>query len=227
MNRFLHGVFRAVAESFPLPEPILEVGSYQVAGQESIADLRSYFPGKSYLGVDARPGPGVDRIADVEALPFTDGSVGTVIAMNTFEHVAHFWKGFEEIRRVLRPDGAFFLCSPFYFHIHDFPDDYWRFTPSALEMLLQDYPTRILGWQGPQRRPAAVWALALGAGQPRLGPEVYTAYRERVRLYAQQPLDWQKRLRYRLGRMLFGSRPFAPYLEQEHWETTCPTASLA
>jgi SAM-dependent methyltransferase len=227
MNRFLHGVFRAVAESFPLPEPILEVGSYQVAGQEALADLRAYFPGKSYLGIDARPGPGVDRIADVEALPFADASVGTVIAMNTFEHVAHFWKGFEEIRRVLRPDGAFFLCSPFYFHIHDYPDDYWRFTPSALEMLLKDYPTRILGWQGPQRRPAAVWALAMGPGLPPFGREVYSAYRERVRLYAQQPLDWRRRLRYRMGRLLFGSRPFAPYLEQEHWETTCPTASLA
>ncbi|HEV8059801.1 MAG TPA: class I SAM-dependent methyltransferase [Gemmataceae bacterium] len=227
MNRFLHGVFRAVVESFPLPEPILEAGSYQVAGQEALADLRAYFPGKEYLGIDTRPGPGVDRIADVEALPFADASMGTVIAMNTFEHVAHFWKGFEEIRRVLRPDGAFFLCSPFYFHIHDFPNDYWRFTPSALEVLLKDYPNRILGWQGPKRRPAAVWALALGPGQPAFAPEVYSAYRERIHRYAHQPLDWQKRVRYRVGRLLFGSRPFAPYLEQERWETTCPTASLA
>ena len=121
MNRFLHGVFRAVAESFPLPEPILEVGSYQVAGQESIADLRSYFPGKTYLGVDARPGPGVDRVADVEALPFADASVGTVIAMNTFEHVAHFWKGFEEIRRVLRPTGHSSSARPFISTYTTFP----------------------------------------------------------------------------------------------------------
>jgi SAM-dependent methyltransferase len=227
MNQFLHGVFRAVAETFPLPEPILEVGSYQVAGQESVAELRAYFPGKEYLGIDSRPGPGVDRVANVEALPFADKSIGTVIAMNTFEHVAHFWKGFEEIRRVLRPDGAFFLCSPFYFHIHEYPDDFWRFTPSALEVLLKDYPSRILGWQGPNRRPAAVWALALGVNQPRLTPDVYRAYCRRVRDYAHQPLDWRKRLRYSLGRLMFGSRPFAPYLEQERWETTCPTASVA
>jgi SAM-dependent methyltransferase len=227
MNQFLHGVFRAVAETFALPEPILEIGSYQVAGQETYADLRAYFPGKNYLGIDARPGPGVDRIADVEALPFETASVGTVIAMNTFEHVPHFWKGFEEIRRVLRPDGAFFVCSPFYFHIHAYPDDYWRFTPSALDILLKDYPTRILGWQGPKRKPAAVWALALGPGRSTLEMDAYKAYRKRVGLYAHQPLNWKKRLRYGLGRMLFGSRPFAPYLEQERWETTCPTASLA
>jgi SAM-dependent methyltransferase len=227
MNTFLHGVFRAVAETFPLPEPILEVGSYQVAGQEHCAELRNYFPGKEYVGIDFRPGPGVDRVANVEALPFADASIGTVIAMNTFEHVAHFWKGFEEIRRVLRPDGAFFVCSPFYFHIHAYPDDFWRFTPSALEILLKDYPSRILGWQGPQRRPAAVWALALGANQPQLTREVYRTYCKRVGEYAREPLDWRKRLRYGLGRMMFGSRPFAPYLQQERWETTCPTASVA
>ena len=55
MNQFLHGVFRAVAETFPLPEPILEVGSYQVAGQEGVAELRGYFPGKEYLGIDTGP----------------------------------------------------------------------------------------------------------------------------------------------------------------------------
>jgi SAM-dependent methyltransferase len=227
MNQFLHGVFRAVAETFPLPEPILEIGSYQVAGQENYAELRGYFPGKQYLGIDARPGPGVDRVADVEALPFASASVGTVIAMNTFEHVPHFWKGFEEIRRVLRPDGAFFICSPFYFHIHAYPDDFWRFTPNALEVLLKDFPTRILGSQGPQRRPAAVWALALGSAWPALSADRFKAYRERVALYAREPLNWKKSVRYRLGRLLCGSRPFAPYLEQERWETTCPTASLA
>ena len=198
--------------------------SYQVAGQEAIADLLPFpaiLSGRHARQVWAS----IASPTSKHCLP--DASVGTVIAMNTFEHVAHFWKGFEEIRRVLRPDGAFFLCSPFYFHIHDYPDDYWRFTPSALEMLLKDYPTRILGWQGPQRRPAAVWALAFGPERPPFPPAVYQAYREGIRLYAHQPLNWRKRVRYRLGRLLFGSRPFAPYLEQERWETTCPTASLA
>src|SRR5262245_16955776 len=125
MNDFLHGVARAVAEAFDLAGPILEVGSYQVAGQEEIANLRPLFPGKSYLGIDVRSGPGVDEIADVEALPYSSGSFGTVIAMNTFEHVPHFWRGFEEAYRVLRPDGALLISCPFYFHIHDHPRDYW------------------------------------------------------------------------------------------------------
>src|SRR5438105_13721280 len=126
MNHFLHGVARAVAESFDLPEPILELGSYWVDGQEAIADLRPFFPGKDYLGVDMRPGPGVDQVADAEELPFEDNAFGTVIAMSTFEHVPRFWRAFEEVRRVLRPDGALFLSCPLYFHIHAHPTDDWR-----------------------------------------------------------------------------------------------------
>src|SRR5205085_2657058 len=76
------------------------------------------------------------------------------------EHVPRFWRGFQEVHRVLRPDGALLVCCPFYFHIHSYPSDYWRFTPEALQLLLADYPSRLLGWHGPPRRPLNVWALA-------------------------------------------------------------------
>jgi SAM-dependent methyltransferase len=226
MNHFLQGVARAVAETFALPGPILEVGSYLVAGQEEIADLRTLFPGRDYLGIDIRPGPGVDRVADVEALPLADRSVGTVIAMNTFEHVARFWHGFAEIRRVLRPDGALLLSCPFYFHIHSYPSDYWRFTPQALEVLLEDYPSKILGWHGPAKRPAEVWAVAFREEHPPITGAQFAQYRTLVRGYAREPLHWARRLRYGMGRWLFGRGPFAPYLDREQWETECLTPSL-
>src|SRR5690349_12439905 len=161
MNRFLHGVARAVAETFALPGPVLEIGSYQVAGQEALADLRALFPDRPYVGLDMRPGPGVDCVADVEHLPQEDASVGTVIAMNTFEHVPRFWRGFEEIHRVLRPDGALLVSCPFNVMIHNHPNDYWRFTPEAFGVLLEDYPQRIMGWHGPDERPENTWCLAL------------------------------------------------------------------
>src|SRR5438132_11187779 len=177
MNLFLNGVARAVAETFDLAGPILEVGSYKVAGQEEIADLRPFFSGKRYLGMDTRPGPGVDQVADVEALPFSERTFGTVIAMSTFEHVPRFWRGFEEIHRVLRPDGVLFVCCPFYFHIHAYPSDYWRFTPEAFEVLLESYPQRTLGWHGPQRRPANVWAVAFREQCALTTVREYDAYR--------------------------------------------------
>jgi SAM-dependent methyltransferase len=225
MNRFLNGVARAVAETFDLSGPILEIGSYQVEGQEEIADLRALFPGKPYIGIDMRPGPGVDQVADVEALPYVDGSIGTVIAMNTFEHVPRFWRGFEEIRRVLRPDGSLLVSCPFYFHIHSYPSDYWRFTPEALDFLLSDYPTKLLGWHGPAKRPAGVWALAFREERPPITRLQLERYRGLLGRYARQPLPWRRRLRYQIGRWLCGRGPFAPYLERENWETQCRTPS--
>jgi SAM-dependent methyltransferase len=145
--------------------------------------------------------------------------------MNTLEHVPRFWRGFEEIYRVLRPDGALLLSCPFYFHIHAHPSDYWRFTPEALKVLLQDYPTQIIGWHGPAKRPAGVWALAFREGRPPITPRQFEHYRELLRRYARQPLSWHRRWRYGLGRWLCGRGPFAPYLDQEHWETECRTLS--
>jgi SAM-dependent methyltransferase len=227
MNQFLHGVARAVVEAFDLPGPVLEIGSQQVPGQEEIADLRPLFAGKPYVGLDVNPGPGVDCIADVEALPQDDASVGTVVAMNTLEHVPRFWRGLEEIRRVLRPDGALLLSCPFYFHIHQYPCDYWRFSPQALEFLLCDYSTRIVGWQGPRRKPAHVWAVAFREGRPPVTPTQFERYRALLKQYARQPLGRQRTWRYRLGRWLCGRRPFAPYLEQERWDTECRTSLLS
>jgi SAM-dependent methyltransferase len=217
MNQFLRGVIQAAAGSFHLPEPILEIGSYQVEGQANLIDLRSLFPGKAYTGLDFRPGPGVDCVADVEALPQRDASVGTVLALSTFEHVRRFWKGFDEVRRVLRPDGVFVVASPFYFHVHAYPNDYWRFTPEALDSLLEDYPERILGWHGPARRMANTWAIAF-----REKSRIPTAgdlkrYRQLMRTHAREPLEWHRRLRFQLARLICGRRPFAPHLDRERW----------
>jgi SAM-dependent methyltransferase len=229
MNRFLRGIARAVAESFELPGPIVEIGSFQVDGQSEIADLRSLFPGKPYLGVDQRPGPGVDCVADVENLPQADASVGTVIAMSTFEHVPRFWRGFEEIYRVLRPDGVLLVSCPFYFHIHSYPGDFWRFTPQALELLLEKYPSKILGWHGSCRHPVNVWALACREDHPPISALQFERYQALLGQYGRQPLGWRRWLRYQLGRWLCGRRPFGPYLDQERWESyvqgRCPLSS--
>jgi SAM-dependent methyltransferase len=221
MNSFLRGMVRAVAETFTLPEPILEIGSYQVPGQEGFADLRSLFPGCEYVGLDVRPGPGVDMIGDVEQLPLPDASVGSVLAICTFEHVRRFWKGFEEIHRVLRPGGALLVACPFYFYIHQYPSDYWRFTPQALDVLLESYPSRIVGWHGPTKRPVNVWSLGFREGRPPITPGEYSRYRAQMTRHARQPVSWSRRIRYGLGKLLLGARPFVPYLDIGRWDSRC------
>lgn len=225
MNRFLRGMARAVFETFDLPGPVLEVGSYQVAGQEDLIDLRGFFPARPYLGIDVRQGPGVDLVASVESLPLPAASFGTVLALSTFEHVQRFWRGFEEVRRVLRPDGALLLCVPFHFHIHAYPNDYWRFTPDALRLLLADYPSKLIGWHGPRDRPANVWALAFRERHPAISAVQELAYRAALSRHAREPLPRWRRLRFALARLLCGRRPLAPWLDRERWEFECLNAA--
>jgi SAM-dependent methyltransferase len=224
MNAILRGLVRAVAETFTLPGPILEIGSYQVAGQESVADLRTLFPGRSYLGVDVRPGRGVDVLANVESLPYTNGSIGTILAISTLEHVPRFWRAFDEMHRVLRPDGALLVACPFYFHRHDHPHDYWRFTPEALELLLKPYPSKIVGFHGPRSRPANVWSLAFREARPPIAADAFHVYQTRLHHHARMPLTWPRYLRLQLGRLLFGAGHFAPYLHRERLVNKCLNA---
>ena len=49
MNAILRGLARAAAETFTLPGPILEIGSFQVAGQETVADLCTEHLRERYL----------------------------------------------------------------------------------------------------------------------------------------------------------------------------------
>ena len=51
-------------------------------------------------------------------------------------------------------------------------------------------------------------------------------YRQLLSRYARQPQTWRRSWRYRVGRWLCGRGPFAPYLDQERWETECRTLSL-
>ncbi len=211
MNHFLHGVVRASSETFCLPGPVLEVGSFQVPGQESVGNLRGLFPQRPYIGLDMRPGPGVDRVGSVERLPYADATMGTVIAFNTFEHVRCFWRGFDEIYRVLRPDGVLLVACPFFFRIHNFPHDYWRFTPAALEVLLEKYPSKIVGWHGAKQRPANVWALACREGCPPISEAQFARYRVLLSSYAREPeTSWTRRLRYLVARLWCGAARSRP-----------------
>jgi len=151
---------RLVAESFDCPGPIYEFGSFQVEGQEQYADLRSLFPGRKYVGCDMRPGLGVDMVQDVSSMSLGTGTVGTILCIETFEHVFEIRKAFDEVFRVLKPGGLFIITSPLNFRIHAYPDDYWRMTPNCLRRMLGPYEAKASGFQGYEKFPHTVMAVA-------------------------------------------------------------------
>jgi SAM-dependent methyltransferase len=154
---------QCVATAFDCPGPVYEFGSYQVEGQEGFADLRAVFANRPYVGCDMRSGPGVDRVEDVSRINQPDGCAGTVLCIETFEHVFEVRRAFDEVFRILKPGGLFLFTSPLNFRIHGYPDDYWRMTPSCLRRMLEPYGARITGYQGPDAFPHSVMALGMKA----------------------------------------------------------------
>jgi len=69
--------------------------------------------------------------------PLDDASVDFVLCTETLEHVADPTRFLSEAARVLRPFGELILTVPFSARYHFIPYDYWRFTPSSLQRLLE------------------------------------------------------------------------------------------
>jgi SAM-dependent methyltransferase len=150
----------AVAEAMPLQGPVYEFGSFLVDGQEEVANLRPLFPGRTYVGCDLRPGPGVDLVQDMADLSLADGTAGTILCLDTLEHVFEASRAVEEMIRVLAPGGTMLISVPFDFRIHDYPSDYWRFTPACLSRLLAPLDAVVVGSQGAPSQPHTILAIA-------------------------------------------------------------------
>src|SRR4030042_5264853 len=139
MRKNVKALIAYITSKIDFQEPIVEIGSYQVEGQEGFADIRPLFPNKQFLGCDMRRGPGVDRIENLEKLSFADESVGTIIMLDTIEHVAPIHRSMQEVNRVLINGGWGVMSSVMDFGIHSYPEDYWRFTPKGIEYLMKDF----------------------------------------------------------------------------------------
>lgn len=146
---------------FDLMEPIIEIGAFRVPGQENRANLRPFFPGKKYIGCDTRPGLGVDEIENVEHLSFEDNSIGSILIMETLEHVQNCFNALDEIYRVLKINGILVMSSAMNYVIHNHPSDYWRFTPAAFTLLLDKFPIKLVGYQGTEKFPHTIFGIGI------------------------------------------------------------------
>ena len=168
MKQSIKDLLSIVASTLPIEEPIYEFGSLQVIGQEGFADLRQLFPGKEYVGADMRQGIGVDQILNLHKINLPQESVGSIICLETLEHVEYPHRALEEIHRVLKPDGIAIISSSMYFPIHDHPYDYWRFTPEAFRSLLKPFADSFIGYAGKDDFPHTVIGLGFKGDVPKL-----------------------------------------------------------
>jgi len=78
-----------------------------------------------------------DILASGYNLPFKDNAFDTVISMEVLEHLENPKLIINEIHRVLKPNGGFFLTTRFIHEIHG--EDYFRYTKLSLETLFKRF----------------------------------------------------------------------------------------
>jgi predicted O-methyltransferase YrrM len=89
-----------------------------------------------YIGLDLAAEEGVDVVLDDPyTYPLESGSVDLVISGQMLEHCEYFWRAFEEMARLLAPDGFLLLIAPSAGPIHRYPVDCYRFYPDAYRAL--------------------------------------------------------------------------------------------
>lgn len=110
--------------------------------------IRRYFPG--IINVDIFPFKNVDVVADARALPFGDNSLDALVSECLLEHVPTPEKVVSEITRVVKPGGFVYITVPFLHPYHASPNDFKRWTWTALQQDFSAFtPLRIGVRAGP------------------------------------------------------------------------------
>lgn len=209
MRQAIRDFVRLCSELLPILEPVYEFGSFQVAGIEELANLRSLFPNKLYVGTDMREGPGVDVVLNLHKIDLPDLSVGAALILDTLEHVEFPHTAMAEVHRILKPNGLVIISSVMDYPIHEYPYDYWRFTPEAFKSILGSFENFFVGWAGFEIFPHTVVAIGFKGPQPlmeefktqfsiwqqqwkpEINPEPYVNYTTMMYLYQQLVRNYQ------------------------------------
>lgn len=121
-----------------LGNDVLEVGSRIHAPGAWWVVNRDLATGE-WTGIDMQAGEGVDVVCDMHKMPMDwAGRFTGVVLSEVLEHTRRPWKALPEVRRVMREGARLVVTVPFCFFEHAYPDDYYRYTPSGLRVLLED-----------------------------------------------------------------------------------------
>lgn len=103
------------------------------------SDYHDLIKGKHAITtVNITPEYGCDIVFDIqEPFPLESEKFDAVLSMNVLEHVYGFDNVISETFRVLKKKGIFIFAVPFMHHIHGSPDDYFRYTRSAIVRMLK------------------------------------------------------------------------------------------
>lgn len=136
---------RALAELLQLHASgvLVDIG----CGEKPYASLTSHLVSK-HIGVD-HPGTQHDRdsidvFASAYETTLPDNYSDTVLCTVVLEHLERPQDALREMFRILKPDGRLILSAPFFWHLHEEPRDFFRYSRYGLQYLLETAGFKII-----------------------------------------------------------------------------------
>ena len=125
---------------------ILDIGSFDKDGNYNyglILNEKKW----TYHGLDLKPGNNIDIVVE-NAYDWEDEiedeTYDLVISGQAFEHIEFFWLTLEQVKRVLKPGGLFFLIVPSTGPVHKNPYDCYRFNENAMKAMAKYINFRVI-----------------------------------------------------------------------------------
>ena len=81
----------------------------------------------------------VDIFGPADHIPCGDGLFDTVLCTEVLEHLEDPARAIGEMSRVLKVGGHCILTTPFFWHIHEAPRDFFRFSRYGLQYLFESH----------------------------------------------------------------------------------------
>ena len=115
---------------------ILDIGSFDKDGNYNyglILNEKKW----TYHGLDLRPGNNIDIVVEspYDWKEVESESYDLIVTGQAFEHMEFFWLTLEEVKRVLKPGGLFFIIVPSTGPVHRNPYDCYRFNEGAMKAM--------------------------------------------------------------------------------------------
>lgn len=135
------GIYRYLPGLTRLSDPVFKRTLKRLHKNARIADVgaggRRITP--QTFTIDRFIDQNTDIVADIHAIPLSDGSFDVVFCTGALEHVEYPKTVIMEIYRILSYGGIVHIEVPFLQPFHADPKDYWRWTLPGLELFCSRY----------------------------------------------------------------------------------------
>jgi hypothetical protein len=101
-------------------------------------DYFAYFKSEEVTSIESVDASSSKIDFEEDALPYSDGSVDTVILANVLEHIYNYDFLLTQIHRILVQQGMLVGFVPFFIQYHPDPHDYFRYTKESLNRIFAE-----------------------------------------------------------------------------------------